>query len=160
MLLSYRLPPVLAENNAEQNTSDHHAVVKQAVEAGARQTKCSRRQNDRRRAAKQRSRKKKEKQLALATQALQALDDYCALATQRRAAKEEDEQHGSLDYAASRPRRKIQDRRNQRQASVRGERVGNSNVEALAQHLFVGICAGKLGPLRDGAAGRVAVRGR
>ena len=100
-----------------------------------------------------------EKQQALTTQSLQARDDYCALATQRKAAEEEDEHRGSLDDAASRPRRKRQDRRQQRQASVRGERVGNSDVEALAHHLFVGICAGKLGPLRDGAAGRVAVRG-
>ena len=92
---------MLAENNAEQNTSDHHAVVKQAVEAGARQTKCSRRQNRKHRAAKLRRLKKIEKQKALATQALHAPDDYCALATQRKAAKEEDEQHGSLDYAAS-----------------------------------------------------------
>ena len=95
-----------------------------------------------------------EKQQALATQSLQALDDYCALATQRKAAEEEDEHRGSLDDAASRPRRKRQDRRQQRQASV-----GNSEVEALAHHLLVGFCAGKLGPLRDGAAGRVAVRG-
>ena len=148
------LPPVPEENNSEQDPSDHHAVVKQTVEAGAGQTKCSKGKNGKHRAAKLRRLRNIEKQQALATQALHAPDDYCALATQRRAAKEEDEQHGSLDYAASRPRRKIQDRRQQRQASV-----GNSEVEALAQHLLVGICAGKLGPLRDGAAGRVAVRG-
>ena len=101
------------------------------------------------------------KQRALATQSLQARDDYCALTTQCKAAEEEDEHGGSLDDAASRPRRKRQDRRQQTQASVRGEPVvGNSDVEALAHHLFVGICAGKLGALRDGAAGRVAVRGR
>ena len=154
-----RLPPAPGENNSEQDPSDHQAVVKQTVEAGAIQTKCSRRQKKRHRAAKLRSRKKMGKQQALATQSLQALDDYCALATQRKAAEEEDEHRGSLDDAASRPRRKRQDRRQQSQASVRGERVGNSDVEALAHHLFVGICAGKLGPLRDGAAGRVAVRG-
>jgi len=155
-----RLPPAPGENNSEQDPSDHQAVVKQTVEAGAIQTKCSRHQKKKHRAAKLRSRKKMGKQQALATQSLQALDDYCALATQRKAAEEEDEHRGSLDDAASRPRRKRQDRRQQSQASVRGERVGNSDVEALAHHLFVGICAGKLGPLRDGAAGRVAVRGR
>ena len=100
------------------------------------------------------------KQRALATQSLQARDDYCALTTQRKAAEEEDEHRESLDDAASRPRRKRRDRRQQTQASARGERVGNNDVEALAHHLFVWICAGKLGPLRDGAAGRVAVRGR
>ena len=37
---------------------------------------------------------------------------------------------------------------NKKQASVRGEPVvGNSDVEALAKHCFVGLCAAKLGPL-------------
>ena len=157
-----RLPPAPAKNNSEQDPSDHHAVVKQTVEAGAGQTKCSRRKNGKHRAAKLRRLKNIEKQQALATQALHAPDDYnCALATQRKAAEEEEDEHrGSLNDAVSRPRRKRQDRRQQTQASVRGGgRVGNSDVEALARHLFVGICAGKLGPLRDDAAGRVAVRG-
>ena len=155
------LPPAPGENNSEQDPSDHHAVVKQPVEAGAGQTKCSRRKNRKHRAAKLRRLKNIEKQQALATQALHAPDDYCALATHRKAAGEEEDEHrGSLNDAVSRPRRKRQDRRQQTQASVRGGgRVGNSDVEALARHLFVGICAGKLGPLRDDAAGRVAVRG-
>ena len=155
-----RLPPAPGENNSEQDPSDHHAVVKQTMEAGAGQKKCSKGQNGKHRAAKRRRLKNIKKQKALATQALHTFDDYCALAPQRKAAEEDDEHRESLDDAVSRPRLKRKDRRQQTQSSVRGEPVvGNSDVEALARHLFVGICAGKLGPLRDDAAGRVAVRG-
>ena len=131
---------------------------RQADHGGGRGTKkCSKGQNGKHRAAKLRRLKNIKKQKALATQALHAFDDYCALATQRKAAEEEEDEHrGSLNDAVSRPRRTRQDRRQQTQSSVRGEPVvGNSDVEELARHLLVEFCAGKLGALRDGAAVRV-----
>ena len=134
---------------------------RQADHGGGRGTKkCSKGQHGKHRAAKLRRLKNIKKQKALATQALHAFDDYGASATQRKSEEEEDEHCESLDDEDSRTRLKIKGRRQQKQASVRGEPVvGNSDVEALAQHLFVGFCAAKLGPLRGGAAGRVAVRG-
>ena len=158
-----RLPPAPREKNSEQDPSDHHAVVKNTVEAGSGQTTCSKSkgQHGRHRAAKVRHRnREKKKKDALATQALQEFDDYCASATQRKAEEKEDEHRESLDDEDVRTRLKKKDRRQQKQASVRGEPVvGKSDVEALAKDIFVRLCAAKLGPLRGGAAGRVAVRG-
>ena len=158
-----RLPPAPRENDPEQDPQDHHALVKKSVEVGAGQTTCSKRkgQNGRRRAAQLRHLKReKKKKEELATQALQEFDQYCASATQRQAEEKETEHRESLDDEDVRTRLKKHVKRQQKQASVRGEPVvGKSDVETLAKDLFIGLCAAKLGPFPGGAAGRVAVRG-